>query len=92
VQGVLDILVSEICLKGARVVALVGQGEAAGVAQRMRGRLEIELGSDSSALDHAGKPPAVRFFGTCASGHASCLGDELVFLLRAAGADELGIF
>jgi len=27
----LDVLVAEICLKGAGVVALVGQGEAAGV-------------------------------------------------------------
>jgi hypothetical protein len=32
-HGVLDILVAEIGLQGARVVALVGQREAAGVTQ-----------------------------------------------------------
>jgi hypothetical protein len=46
---VLDILVPKMSLKGARVVALVGQREAAGMAQRMRVRLEAEGRSTNPA-------------------------------------------
>ena len=31
-HGVLNVLVPEICLEGASIVAFVGQGEAAGMA------------------------------------------------------------
>src|SRR5271170_5435837 len=37
------------------VVALVGKGVAAGVAQHVRMRLEIEAGAGGGALDHPGE-------------------------------------
>jgi hypothetical protein len=40
----LDILVAEIGLKGARNVALVGQRKAAGVPRHVRVSLEAQLG------------------------------------------------
>ena len=37
------------------VVALVGEGVAAGVAEHVRVRLQLEAGDDGSTLDHPGK-------------------------------------
>ena len=52
---VLDILVAEVGLQGPRIVALVGQREAAGVPQHVRVGLEAEPGSLASALHKPGK-------------------------------------
>lgn len=49
-HGVLDIAVTEIGLQGADVVALVGQREAAGVAQHVRVHLERHPGFGAGAL------------------------------------------
>jgi hypothetical protein len=54
-HGVLDVAVAEIGLQGARIVSLVGKGEATGVPQHMRVSLEAQAGALTSALDHAGK-------------------------------------
>ena len=43
-DGVLDVLVAQIRLQGSRVLAGVGQREAAGVAQHVRVRLDLEAG------------------------------------------------
>ena len=51
--GVLNVPVAKIGLQAARVVPFVGQGEAAGMAQHMRMRLEAEPGGLTSALHHA---------------------------------------
>jgi hypothetical protein len=51
----LDILVAQIRLQRAGIVALVGQGEAAGVPEHVRMRLEFEFGGMTGALDHAGE-------------------------------------
>jgi hypothetical protein len=50
---VLDVLVSEIRLKRAGVMAFGSQGEPAGMPQHVRMRLESELRLRSSPLDHA---------------------------------------
>jgi len=51
----LDILVAQIRLQGPGIMALVRQGEAAGVSKHVRMGLELQPGSLSSPLDHAGK-------------------------------------
>jgi hypothetical protein len=45
----------EIGLESARVVALIGQCIAASVPEHVRMRLEIQLGLDPCAFDHAGE-------------------------------------
>lgn len=45
----------EVGLQGARVAAGIGEGEAAGVPEHMRMRLEIESGRGSSPPDHLGE-------------------------------------
>ena len=52
---VLNVLVPEVDLQGAGIVAFVGEGKAAGMAQHVRVGLEAKLGRRASALDHAGK-------------------------------------
>jgi len=52
----LDVLVPEIGLQGARVVTVIRQFVATGVAQHVRMRLKGELGLDPSALNHAREP------------------------------------
>src|SRR5262245_44870581 len=54
-NGMLDILVTQVGLQGARIMAFVGEGEAAGVPQHVRVCLEAEPGFHAGALDHAGK-------------------------------------
>jgi hypothetical protein len=46
---------TEPALNGPSVVALVGQGIAAGVAEHVRMCLELEAGAGGGALDHPGK-------------------------------------
>jgi len=53
---VLDVLVAEVGLQGARVVALIGQSEAAGMTQHVRMRFERQPGGSTGALDHASEP------------------------------------
>ena len=50
-NGVLDVLVPEVVLQGPRVVAIVGELEAAGVAKHVRMDREWHLGSLAEALD-----------------------------------------
>jgi len=52
---VLDILMAEIGLQGARVVALVGQRKATGMPKHVRMRLEAQLGRLGCTLHHPGK-------------------------------------
>src|SRR5262249_49143490 len=52
---VLDVLVAEVVLQGARVVAVIGQLEAAGVAKHVRVDREWHLGGLAEALDEAGE-------------------------------------
>ena len=51
---------SKIRLQSKRVMFGIGQGEAAGMAQHMRMRLEIEAGSDAGPLDHFGLEPGEK--------------------------------
>jgi hypothetical protein len=53
---VLDVLVTEIRLEGARVMSLGRQREPAGMPQHVRVRLEGELRLHSRPLDHAREP------------------------------------
>ena len=74
------LLVAEISLQGPRIVAPVGQGEAAGVPQHVRVHLEpAEPGGHASALQKPGKPAVVNGeprsevntngdFGSCSAG------------------------
>jgi hypothetical protein len=50
---VLDVLVPEVVLQGARVVAIIGQLEAAGVAKHVRVDREWHLGGLPDTLDEA---------------------------------------
>ena len=52
---VLDVLVPEVGLQRPRIVALVGQREAAGVPQHVRVGWEAEPGGLTSALHELGK-------------------------------------
>ena len=52
---VLNVLVPEVGLQRARIVAFAGQGVARGVPQHVRVRLEPELGLSARPLDHAGE-------------------------------------
>ena len=51
----LDVAVAEVSLQRPRIVALVGQREAAGVAQHVRMSRKARLGLDAGALHHARK-------------------------------------
>jgi len=48
---VLNVAVTQVGLQCPRIVALIGQGEAAGVPEHVGVNLEAELGSDAGALD-----------------------------------------
>src|SRR5262249_39782658 len=50
---VLDVLVPEVVLQGARVVAIVGELEPAGMGQHVRVDREWHLGGYADALDEA---------------------------------------
>src|SRR5262245_59542630 len=50
---VLDVLVPEVVLQGARVMAIVGELEPAGMAQHVRVDREWHLGGYADALDEA---------------------------------------
>ena len=52
---VLDVAVAEVSLQRPRIVALVGQRKATGVAQHVRMSRKAQLGLDASALLHARK-------------------------------------
>jgi hypothetical protein len=52
---VLIVAMSEVRLQGAGVVAGIGEGEAAGMTQHVRLRLEIESGFHARPLDHLGE-------------------------------------
>jgi len=51
----LDVFVAQVRLKAPGIVPLVGQRKAAGMAQHMGMRLELEPGRFAGALDHAGE-------------------------------------
>ena len=51
----LDVAVAKVSLQGARIVALVGQRKATGVAKRVRMSRKAQLGLDTSALHQARK-------------------------------------
>jgi hypothetical protein len=51
----LNIAVPKVSLQRPRIVSLVSQRVAAGVAQHVRVCLEPKLGHDPRPLDHAGK-------------------------------------
>jgi len=57
---VLDVLVAEVVLQGARVVSVVGKLEAAGVPQHVRMDGEWHLGGLTKALDKPHRPAALR--------------------------------
>ena len=52
----LDVLVPEVGLQGARVMAFVGQREAAGMTKHVRMRFERQPGGSTGGLDHASEP------------------------------------
>jgi hypothetical protein len=56
----LNIAVAEVGLQGTGVVALVGQGVAAGVAEHVGMRLEGQLGLPARPFDHAGEPSRTK--------------------------------
>jgi len=84
-HGVLDVLVSKVSLKGTGIVALVGQGEAAGMAQHVRVRLEAELGGLAGTLDHAREPGRAEGRAALGCEHEGRLG-LLLALELAQGA------
>ena len=53
---VLDIAMPEVRLQRPGIDAIVGELEAAGVAQHVGVRLDPELGDDGCSFDHAIKP------------------------------------
>ena len=52
-DGVLDVLVPEVVLQGARVVAIIGELEPTGMAKHVRMDREWHLGGLPEALDEA---------------------------------------
>jgi hypothetical protein len=52
-NGVLDVLVPEVVLQGARVVAIVGKLEPAGMAKHVRVDRKWHLGGLAEPLDEA---------------------------------------
>jgi hypothetical protein len=54
-RRVLDVAMAEIRLDSARVVAIIGELIAAGMAQHVRMGFYAELGRDGCPLDHAGE-------------------------------------
>jgi hypothetical protein len=57
-RGVLNVAMPEIGLDCARVVAIVGELVAAGMAQHVGMRLDAQIGHGGCPLDHAEKPGA----------------------------------
>lgn len=49
------VAVAQVSLQGSRIMALGGQGEAAGLAEHVRVNLEAELGGLAGALDELGE-------------------------------------
>src|SRR5262245_9214862 len=68
-DGVLNVLVPEVVLQGARVVAIVGKLEPAGVAKHVRVDREWHLGSLTEALDKPVEPNGTDW--PAALGHES---------------------
>jgi hypothetical protein len=60
-HGVLNVAMAKIRLQGAGVMAGIGEGEAAGVAQHVRVRLEIQTGFRTGSLDHLGEACRPRY-------------------------------
>ena len=54
-RRVLDIAMPEIGLDRTRVVAIVGELVAAGMAEHVGVRLDAQIGRDGCPLDHAGE-------------------------------------
>jgi hypothetical protein len=52
-DGVLNVLVPEVVLQGSRIVAIVGELEAAGVAEHVRVNREWHLGGLPNTHDEA---------------------------------------
>ena len=59
-HGVLDIFVAQIGLQRPRIVALVGQREAAGMAQHVRMGLEVEAAAPPARSTMRAKPAVVN--------------------------------
>jgi hypothetical protein len=78
-HSVLNVAMSEVRLQRPSVVPLIGQCVAASVPEHVRMRLEIQLGLDPGALNHAGDP------NDCA--RRSCHGEPYLdkFVARARG-------
>jgi hypothetical protein len=55
-DGVLDVLVTEVRLKSARVVSLVGERVPTRVAEHVGMSFEGQLGSQAYPLNHSGEP------------------------------------
>src|SRR6516225_4206574 len=75
---VLNVLVAEVVLQGARVVAIVGELEPAGMPKHVRVDREWHLGSLTEALD---KPVE-----TDGADRSAALGNEYVGVLRVLAA------
>src|SRR6516162_8055173 len=75
---VLDVLVPEVVLQGPRVVAIIGQFEATGMAKHVRVDREWHLGSLTEALD---KPVE-----TDGADWPAALGNEYVGVSRVIAA------
>ena len=60
---VLDVLMTEVSLHGARVVPRVGQREAARMTQHVRMDLEPKVSRGSCPLHHPAKPGTVTIAG-----------------------------
>ena len=65
--GVLDVLMPEVVLEGARIDALIRELEPGGMAKHMRMDRERHLGSLAEATDHPAK--ADRAHGRAALAH-----------------------
>ena len=74
-------------MQGARIVALVGQREAAGVPQHMRMSLEAEPGSLAGALDMRAKPAVVNGAAALGGEHERRLG--ILLALQPAQRPQL---
>src|SRR5262245_17985999 len=77
-NGVLDVLVPEVVLQGARVVTIVGQLEPAGMAQHVGVDREWHLGDLAEALDEPMEPNGTDW--------PAALGNEYVGVSRVIAA------
>src|SRR5262249_23161195 len=83
-NGVLNVLMPEIVLQGARVVAIVGKFEPACMAEHVRMHTERHLGSLPQPSDHSAE--AHRAHGRSALTHEDVAAWSLLALKPAQGA------